>query len=32
MIARGGVGLFLVPLFGFNAACFSRPDRMDPSR
>ena len=25
MIARGGVGLFLVPLFGFNAACFSGP-------
>ena len=21
----GGVGLFLVPLFGFNAACFSGP-------
>ncbi|MDY4044673.1 MAG: MATE family efflux transporter [Oscillospiraceae bacterium] len=25
MIARGGVGLFLVPLFSFNAACFSGP-------
>ena len=25
MIARGGLGLFLVPLFGFNAACFSGP-------
>lgn len=25
MIARAGVGLFLVPVFGFTAACFSSP-------
>lgn len=25
MIARAGVGLFLVPMFGFTAACFSSP-------
>ena len=25
MIARGGFGLFLVPVFGFNMACFASP-------
>ena len=25
MIARGSFGLFLVPVFGFNMACFASP-------